>query len=92
MQWSRSILVSRMNIRARTEQQTNRVHLSLGVPVGIFQITIGGVMQRLRVTMSAHRADIRTGRQQQFHELDPMSGGSNMQCRVARINPVRDFS
>ena len=92
MQRGRAILVLRMNVRTCIKQQLNRRHLALCIPRGILQVTIGGIMQRLTATMIHCSADIRVRVEQQLRNLQSIDRRGDMQRRIARVNPVRDFS
>src|SRR5260370_778814 len=90
MQWSGAVLVLGIHMSPGVEQTADGLHLSLRVPSGVDDVTVGRVVQGAALPMIPGRVGVSPGRQQQSNDLNTVTRGRQVQRRISDVNPVRD--
>src|SRR5215510_13472791 len=91
VQCSRTVLILGIHLRAVLEQTLDGLYLQLGIPRGAHDVAVRRVMKWVAVAMVHRRIRVRPEGKQLSNDLDAVAGRSQVQGRVASVQPVKDL-
>lgn len=91
MQRSSTILVLRMKVGTFVQEAAEGRHLFFGIPRGTADKTVRRVVQGVASAVICRRVRVGAGREQKSNDLDAITGGGQMQRRVARVDPMKNL-
>jgi hypothetical protein len=92
VQGSGTIFVPGIDEGAGSDEFLKGLNLPHRIPPGPRDGTIGGVVKGRTPAMVCRGVGVCPGRQQDLDDFDPVPGCGQVQCRVARINPMSKFN